>query len=39
MIERKITIGSVDLARFWKDSLNGQISLCEKFPRLFDICT
>ena len=38
MIGRKIHVGTGNLTRLWKDSINGLTLFQEQFPRLFDIC-
>ncbi|KAM3348275.1 hypothetical protein ACQJBY_021904 [Aegilops geniculata] len=38
MIGRKLRVGTGNLTRLWKDSINGLTPFQEQFPCLFDIC-
>jgi hypothetical protein len=38
MVGRKISLGNGNTCRPWKDSINDDIPLCEKYPQLFDLC-
>lgn len=38
MVGRKITVESGNIARVWKDSINGLPPFQEQYPQLFDIC-